>query len=122
MSFGAENLLLMALCKMTVVGLATLFLSWSSPTHAQDVTCYKGDDLQRIHVVIEKAAKETSCELMYWSPPNEPQRLLRTEFVRGFCAEKLQEIVAILTDDQWLCRPTTPLHNQSRQQRWQPVM
>jgi histidine ammonia-lyase len=119
---NVEKMSFVAFARMTVVGLAAINFSWSQSAHAQDVTCHKNNASRRVHVVIENTDRELPCEVIFWSQSEERRRLWHAEFERGFCTEKLQETVALLTDDQWMCRPTDPPHNELRQRKWQPTM
>jgi hypothetical protein len=122
MRLGTEKVLSLTSLRSAVVGLAFLIAFWLQPAYAQDVTCQKEDASRRIYVVIENAARGLPCEVIMRSPPAEPQRLWRAEFERGFCAKRLQTIVARLTDNEWRCRPTESVDTKPWQQRWRPVM
>jgi hypothetical protein len=57
-------------------------------------------------VVIENERRGLPCEVILWSAPQDRRRLWRAEFERGFCAEKLKDVVRRLTDAGWRCQPT----------------
>jgi len=110
------------LLKVTLVGLAAVYLLWPWSARAQDVTCRKGDAIRRIHVVVENARRGLPCDVVFWSTPTDQRKLWRAEYERGFCAEKLRALVQRLTDDRWLCQPTDHQPAKSKSARPQPVM